>query len=101
MVRDAANYGAREALELDVIDVIAPTVPALLDEIDGRKTVPKGLVLETAGAEVEQGRDGRLEAGARPADRPERDRADALARAWSGSSSSSGTPASSSPGRWE
>jgi membrane-bound serine protease (ClpP class) len=53
MVRDAANYGAREALELDVIDVIAPTVPALLDEIDGRKTVPKGLVLETAGAEVE------------------------------------------------
>ena len=54
MVRDAANYGAREALELDVIDVIAPTVPALLREIDGRTTVPKGLVLETAGAEVER-----------------------------------------------
>jgi membrane-bound serine protease (ClpP class) len=54
MVRDAANYGAREALELDVIDLIAPTVPALLERIDGRKTVPKGLVLETAGASVER-----------------------------------------------
>jgi membrane-bound serine protease (ClpP class) len=54
MVRDAANYGAREALELDVIDVIAPTVPALLEQIDGRKTIPKGLVLDTAGAEVER-----------------------------------------------
>jgi membrane-bound serine protease (ClpP class) len=54
MVRTAANYGAREALELGVIDVIAPTVPALLDEIDGRKTVPKGFVLDTEGASVER-----------------------------------------------
>jgi membrane-bound serine protease (ClpP class) len=54
MVREAANYGAREALELNVIDVISPTLPALLEEIDGRKTVPKGLVLQTAGAEVER-----------------------------------------------
>ncbi len=54
MVRDAANYGAREALRRDVIDVISPTVPALLEEIDGRKTVPKGIVLQTAGAEVER-----------------------------------------------
>jgi membrane-bound serine protease (ClpP class) len=54
MVRDAANYGAREALRRDVIDVISPTLPALLEEIDGRKTVPKGFVLETAGAEVER-----------------------------------------------
>jgi membrane-bound serine protease (ClpP class) len=54
MVRTAANYGAREALELGVIDVIAPNVPALLDEIDGRKTVPKGFVLSTAGATVER-----------------------------------------------
>jgi membrane-bound serine protease (ClpP class) len=54
MVRTAANYGAREALELNVIDVIAPTLPALLEEIDGRKTVPKGFVLDTAGAEVER-----------------------------------------------
>ena len=54
MVRDAANYGAREALRKDVIDVISPTLPALLEEIDGRKTVPKGFVLQTAGAEVER-----------------------------------------------
>ncbi len=54
MVRDAANYGAREALDVGVVDLIAPSVPALLDQIDGRKTVPKGLVLHTAGAEVER-----------------------------------------------
>ena len=54
MVRTAANYGAREALELGVIDLMAPTVPALLEEIDGRKTVPKGLVLATSGATVER-----------------------------------------------
>ena len=54
MVRTAANYGAREALARGVIDVIAPTVPALLVELDGRKTVPKGLVLATAGASVER-----------------------------------------------
>ena len=54
MVRDAANFGAREALEKGVIDVMAPTVPALLEKIDGTKTVPKGLVLHTAGAQVER-----------------------------------------------
>ena len=54
MVRDAANFGAREALDKNVIDVIAPTVPALLDEIDGTKVVPKGIVLNTAGAQVER-----------------------------------------------
>jgi membrane-bound serine protease (ClpP class) len=32
--------------------VIAPTLPALLAKIDGRKTVPKGFVLHTAGAEI-------------------------------------------------
>jgi membrane-bound serine protease (ClpP class) len=51
-VRQGANLAARPALEMDVIDVIAPTLPALLGEIDGRRTVPKGLVLETAGAEI-------------------------------------------------
>jgi membrane-bound serine protease (ClpP class) len=51
-VRDGANIGATEALQKDVIDVMAPTLPALLDKIDGRKTVPKGIVLNTAGAEI-------------------------------------------------
>jgi membrane-bound serine protease (ClpP class) len=54
MVRDAANYGAREALDLGIVDLIAPDVQSLLEQIDGRTTVPKGLVLHTAGAEVEQ-----------------------------------------------
>jgi membrane-bound serine protease (ClpP class) len=54
MVRNAANYGAREALDRNVVDVIAPSVPALLNQIDGRKTVPKGLVLHTADAQVER-----------------------------------------------
>jgi membrane-bound serine protease (ClpP class) len=52
-VRRASNLGAREALQRNVIDVIAPTLPALLNRVDGRKTVPKGLVLHTAGAQVE------------------------------------------------
>jgi membrane-bound serine protease (ClpP class) len=51
-VRRASNLGATEALKWNVIDVMAPTLPALLDKIDGRKTVPKGIVLHTAGAEI-------------------------------------------------
>ena len=51
-VRRGENLGATEALRQNVIDVMAPTLPALLDKIDGTKTVPKGIVLNTAGAEV-------------------------------------------------
>ena len=54
MVRDAANYGAREAAARNVVDLVAPTLPALLDEIDGRVTQPKGLTLQTAGATVDE-----------------------------------------------
>ncbi|HET9461143.1 MAG TPA: nodulation protein NfeD [Gaiellaceae bacterium] len=53
MVTEASNYGAREAKAIGLVEVIAPTVPALLNRIDGTKTVPKGLVLETAGARIE------------------------------------------------
>jgi membrane-bound serine protease (ClpP class) len=52
MVTKASNFGAREALEIGVVEVIAPTLPALLEKIDGMKTVPKGFVLDTAGAQV-------------------------------------------------
>jgi membrane-bound serine protease (ClpP class) len=52
-VRKADNLTASEALELNVIDVIAPTLPALLNEIDGRKTKPDGKVLHTANAKVD------------------------------------------------
>ena len=53
MVTEASNYGAREAKRIGLVEVIAPSLPALLNEVDGMKTVPKGLVLNTAGAEVE------------------------------------------------
>ena len=53
-VRVGDNIGAREALREDVIDVIAPTLPQLLEDIDGRRTVPKELVLDTAGAQIER-----------------------------------------------
>jgi membrane-bound serine protease (ClpP class) len=51
-VRKASNLPARTALRKNVIDTIAPTLPALLNQIDGYKTVPKGIVMHTAGAEV-------------------------------------------------
>jgi membrane-bound serine protease (ClpP class) len=53
MVTKASNYGARQALHIELVDAIAPTLPALLNQLDGRKTIPKGIVLNTAGAEIE------------------------------------------------
>ena len=53
MVRDAANFGAREAAAKNIVDVVSPTLPALLDEIDGTVTAPKGLTLHTAAATVD------------------------------------------------
>ena len=52
MVTKASNFGAREAKRIRLVEIVSPTLPALLDAIDGRKTVPKGLVLHTAGAQV-------------------------------------------------
>jgi membrane-bound serine protease (ClpP class) len=52
-VRQGANLPAREALRRDVIDVVAPDLRTLLRRIDGRRTVPKGLVLRTSGARVD------------------------------------------------
>lgn len=52
-VRQASNLGAQEALRIGVVDYVAPTLPELLDEIDGERTVPKGIVLNTAGASIE------------------------------------------------
>jgi membrane-bound serine protease (ClpP class) len=52
-VRKGANLPARAALAQRVVDVVAPDLPTLLAQLDGSRTVPKGLVLHTAGAEVE------------------------------------------------
>ncbi len=53
MVRDAANFGARDAAAKNIVDVVAPTLPALLRDIDGTVTKPKGLTLRTAGAAID------------------------------------------------
>jgi membrane-bound serine protease (ClpP class) len=53
MVTQASNLGAREAVAKNVADLVAPTLPVLLERIDGRTTQPKGLTLHTAGAEIE------------------------------------------------
>ncbi|HEX7055559.1 MAG TPA: nodulation protein NfeD [Burkholderiales bacterium] len=47
-VREAVSLPAAEALKLNVIDMVAPDVPALLKAIDGRHG------LKTAGAEVRE-----------------------------------------------
>ena len=51
-VRKASNLTASEALQKNVIDVISPTLPALLDTIDGRVTTPRHFTLHTAGATI-------------------------------------------------
>jgi membrane-bound serine protease (ClpP class) len=51
-VRKASNLNAGEALRSHVIDLIAPSLPALLNTIDGRKTVPRQLTLHTRNARV-------------------------------------------------
>ena len=51
-VRVATNATAREALQMNVIDAIAPTLPSLLDQADGVKTKPRGYTLHVAGAQI-------------------------------------------------
>ena len=53
MVTEASNYGARQAKAIGLVEIVAPTLPVLLERIDGMKTVPKGLVLQTSGAQIE------------------------------------------------
>jgi membrane-bound serine protease (ClpP class) len=52
-VREASNLTASEALEQNVVDVVAPDLPTLLNEIDGQTTKgSKNIVLNTADANV-------------------------------------------------
>ena len=53
-VRRGSNLDAAEALQRNVIDLVAPSLPALLERVDGRKTQPKGIVVRTAGARIER-----------------------------------------------
>ncbi len=52
-VRQGANLTAREALEMNVIDAIAPSLPALLEQLEGYTTKPKGHELHLAGAAID------------------------------------------------
>jgi membrane-bound serine protease (ClpP class) len=55
MVTKATNLGAREALQKDVIDVLATDYPDLLRQIDGMTTEPKGLTISTpAGTQIDR-----------------------------------------------
>jgi len=51
-VREASNLTEQEALRMNVIDVIAPDLPTLLNKIDGRVTIPNHYKLHTANAEI-------------------------------------------------
>jgi membrane-bound serine protease (ClpP class) len=51
-VRESASITAEKALELKVIDLIAPDLPALLQRLNGRQV--DGKTLNTAGAEVSE-----------------------------------------------
>ncbi len=50
MVTKATNLGAREALQKNVIDVIAADYADLFGQIDGERTEPKGLTISTPSA---------------------------------------------------
>jgi membrane-bound serine protease (ClpP class) len=52
-VRKASNLPAREALSMNVVDFVAPDLPTLLNAIDGTRVQPKGIVVHTAGAEID------------------------------------------------
>jgi len=57
-VRVATNATAQEALQMNVIDAVAPTIPALLQKADGVKTKPRGFTLRLADAQVHHVRPG-------------------------------------------
>ena len=53
-VREAVSLPAEDALAQDVVDFVAPDLPALLQAIDGYVTTPKHLTLHTAGVPIKE-----------------------------------------------
>ncbi len=51
-VRKASNLDEQNAKKMNVVDVLAPSLPALLNKLDGRKTIGKGFTLHTANAQI-------------------------------------------------
>ena len=56
VVRQATNYTAQEALDGNLVDYVSPSLPRLLQHIDGTTTfyTQKRIVLHTAGARIEK-----------------------------------------------
>jgi membrane-bound serine protease (ClpP class) len=54
-VRKASNLTAQDALRMNVIDMIAPSLPALLDQLDGYRTKDpqRPFTLHLAGAQID------------------------------------------------
>jgi membrane-bound serine protease (ClpP class) len=54
-VREASNLTAEQALQMNVIDFIAPTLPALLNKLDGymTKNAQRPFTLHLAGAQID------------------------------------------------
>ncbi len=54
-VRVASNLTASQALKMNVIDLVAPTLPALLDKLDGYRTkdAQRPFTLRLAGAQID------------------------------------------------
>lgn len=51
-VRKASNLTYNQALRLNVIDLVAPSLPALLNKLDGRTTFRRHIVLHTKDAQI-------------------------------------------------
>jgi membrane-bound serine protease (ClpP class) len=51
-VKQASNLDDQRAKQLNVVDTLAPTLPALLDKIDGHVTKGKHYTLHTANAQI-------------------------------------------------
>ncbi|HEU5216709.1 MAG TPA: nodulation protein NfeD [Gaiellaceae bacterium] len=54
-VKEASNLTAEEALKMNVIDFVAPTLPSLLEKLDGYKTknAQRPFTLHLAGAQID------------------------------------------------
>lgn len=51
-VREAASVNSEEALEMNVIEYVEPSLRGVLEAADGEKVQPKGITLDTANAEI-------------------------------------------------
>ena len=92
-VRKASNLTAGEALKANVIDAVAPTLPALLTQLEGYKTDAEGLRARPRRRRDRRRADVALEADPRRGDRPEHHHDPALARRARPASSRCGTRA--------